>query len=178
MPGKLLLLTGLSGSGKTTVAKELYKKYGLSQIYSYTTRPKRGEEDIEHIFISDEEFDTNTSIVYTKVAYTEYDNYRYCATAEQVEENDIFVIDAAGIEYFEDHYTGDKHIIVIYLDATEEDRYARMVERDGKENATRRLLYDRKLPDERKIADYVIMNNDLEQTVQTIYNIWKINPLC
>ena len=53
----IILLAGKSGSGKSSVVEYLYKKYGLREVLSYTTRPKRSKNDNTHIFVTDEEFD-------------------------------------------------------------------------------------------------------------------------
>ena len=91
---RILLLIGASGSGKSTVARYLCEQYGLRQIDSYTTRPPRYRGESGHIFITDEEFDQLQDFV----GYTLYNGHRYGATAQQVEENDIYVIDPAGVE--------------------------------------------------------------------------------
>ena len=53
----IYLIVGCSGSGKTTIVNSLENKYGLKSIQSYTTRPKRSDDETGHIFISDEEYD-------------------------------------------------------------------------------------------------------------------------
>ena len=50
MRDKLILLVGASGSGKTTIAKELEQK-GFNVIHSYTTREPRKPNEWGHIFI-------------------------------------------------------------------------------------------------------------------------------
>ena len=57
------LIVGQSGSGKTTIVNTLEEKYGLKSIQSYTTRPKRSENETGHTFISDEEYDKLENIV-------------------------------------------------------------------------------------------------------------------
>lgn len=59
-PQKLILLSWVSWSGKTTVIKELLSKYeNLSLVNSYTTRPMRDWEVnwINYNFISQEDFE-------------------------------------------------------------------------------------------------------------------------
>lgn len=104
---RILLLIGASGSGKSTVARYLCEQYGLRQIDSYTTRPPRYRGEPGHIFITDEEFDQLQDFV----GYTLYNGHRYGATAQQVEENDIYVIDPAGVEFFRTAYHGDKKVL-------------------------------------------------------------------
>ena len=57
----LILLIGESGSGKTTLANQLNKQYGLKILNSYTTRPKRYEDESGHVFITEEEAEQITT---------------------------------------------------------------------------------------------------------------------
>ena len=91
----LFLIVGASGSGKTTIANTLEERYGYKQIQSYTTRPKRYETECGHTFITDEKFNNLTNLI----GFTHYNNYRYCATAEQADNATLYVIDPAGVEF-------------------------------------------------------------------------------
>ena len=121
----IFLIVGCSGSGKTTITEQLEQKYGLKSIQSYTTRKPRYEGETGHIFISDEEFDKLTDMV----AYTEFAGNRYCATAEQVENNDLYIIDPKGIDFFMKSYKGSKTPKVIFISSNLTTRYERMVGR-------------------------------------------------
>ena len=121
----IFLITGCSGSGKTTITEQLEMKYGLKSIQSYTTRAKRSENETGHIFVSDKEFDNLTNLV----GYTVFAGNRYCATAEQVENNDLYVIDPNGIDYFIKSYKGKKTPKIIFVDSDLTTRYDRMVKR-------------------------------------------------
>ena len=83
----IYLLVGESGNGKTSVSEHLERQYGLTSIQSYTTRPKRSENENGHIFITDSEFDNLKDLV----AYTEFNNYRYGTTTDQVEQHNSLV---------------------------------------------------------------------------------------
>lgn len=52
-----IVLFGKTGSGKTTVAKEM-EKLGIKRLISYTTRPKRSDEKdgVEYHFVSEDQF--------------------------------------------------------------------------------------------------------------------------
>ena len=121
----IFLIVGCSGSGKTTITEQLEQKYGLKSIQSYTTRKPRYEGETGHIFISDEEFDKITDMV----AYTEFDSKRYCATAEQVENNDLYIIDPKGVDFFMKAYKGSKTPKIIFISSNLTTRYERMVGR-------------------------------------------------
>ena len=121
----IFLIVGCSGSGKTTIVEQLEIKYGLKSIQSYTTRKPRYDGEIGHIFISNDEFDKLVDIC----AYTEFAGYRYCATSEQVENNDLYVIDPKGVKFFMKSYTGKKTPKIIYINSDLNVRYERMVKR-------------------------------------------------
>lgn len=139
--GNIILLAGKSGSGKSTVAEYLHKKYGYTQVLSYTTREKRGEGDNTHVFLSDEEFDQIDRK--DMVAYTKFAGHRYCATKEMVESANIYVIDPDGILEFKERYHGDRPYIVVYLGVTKRERFRRMLNRgDSVEMAEKRIIND------------------------------------
>ena len=87
----MILIIGRSGSGKDFLARELAKK-GLSQVKTYTTRPPRYEGEDTHIFISVEEAARTDG----KIATTVINGYEYFATADQMKENDVYIIDPRG----------------------------------------------------------------------------------
>lgn len=58
-----------------------------------------------------------------------FDKYNNCATAEQVENNDLYVIDPNGIDYFIKSYKGKKTPKIIFIDSDLTTRYDRMVKR-------------------------------------------------
>ena len=90
----LVLLVGKSGAGKTTLENRLVKNFGFHGTKSYTTRPKRFEGEDSHIFISEDEFNA----LENKVAYTEFNGYKYCATKEQLDNASVYVVDPDGVE--------------------------------------------------------------------------------
>ena len=133
----LFIFVGRSASGKTTVADILENQYGLMQTKSYTTRPQRHENEIAHTFVSDEEFDQLENIV----AYTEYNGFRYCATAEQIDNVSIYVVDVPGIKTLLEKYQTERQIVIFYFDASIRSRIDRMIERSDSDTAIVSRLY-------------------------------------
>lgn len=175
MSQTIALLIGPSGSGKTTVADALSKTYTLQQIYSYTTRPPRSENEIGHVFLSEEEFDELEDYV----AYTEFNGYRYCATAQQVEECDLYVVDVDGAQYFKAAYNGDKIPVVFYFDVPSVVLQQRMLQRgDDKLEVLKRLSHDKEkfqnaLPRLRVLYDEVHVIDNVRGVRSTAAEIMK-----
>ena len=149
------------------MAYELELKCGFTSIQSYTTRPRRSRHEYGHIFVTDAEFDDLKDLV----AYTEFDNFRYGTTAEQIEQNNLYIIDPAGVKYFKEHYHGSKHPRVIYLFTPKQDRILRMKHRgDTDAQIAQRLANDTEaFKNVHSISDIVIPNVNLEDCVDCCY---------
>lgn len=154
----IVLIVGESGSGKSEICGYLKSMYGLKELKSYTTRPRRKANDDSHTFISNEEFDKLVNMC----AFTEYNGFRYCATEEQVENSDIYIIDPSGVEYFFKTYNGRKIPMVVYISAHENVRRARMLWRgNSEEEAEERIALDKKVfANIKEVATFTYYNND------------------
>lgn len=163
---KIYLLIGESGAGKTTVVEKIKEMSNLKSIDSYTTRPKRYDDEVGHIFITDKEFDNLQNIC----AYTEINGYRYAATSKQVDENDIYIIDVAGIDYFTEYYKGMKDFRIIYLHCSETERARRMRLRGDSEKAIQnRLTHDKTaFLGALSIADILVASRKVNQAAKKI----------
>lgn len=157
MSNHIYLIVGRSGSGKTAIVEYIQNNFrNMTTIESYTTRPRRFDGETGHIFVTNEEFNKLTDFV----AYTEFDGYRYAATTQQVEENDFYVVDPAGIRYFLGHYRGDKCAHIIVIDAPLWTRFTRMCKRDGIKKAMQRIWHDRKaFKGVNEFADLIVTND-------------------
>lgn len=141
MTKPLYLLVAKSASGKTTVAEILESQYGLKSIQSYTTRPKRYEDETGHTFISEDEFDKLENIM----GYNKYNGYRYCCTKEQLDAADIYVVDVPGVETLLDRYQSERPIIILYFDTSVCTRIDRMIDRhDSDMQIVSRIYNDEK----------------------------------
>lgn len=170
----ILLIIGESGSGKSTIVRELCKRNGYKELISYTDRPKRTQDEDCHIFLTKEEADK----LYMSdkiVAYTVFDGHQYFCTENQVEESDIYVIDPDGMEKFLKEYKGNKNVYSIYIYATEEERLARMLDRgQSVEDAYRRIEHDRKAFDRDMYVSGVVHNKKLNKAVKKVERLIKL----
>lgn len=166
----IILLAGGRGAGKSTVANILNDRYGLKILPSHTTRKPRYASETGHIFDTNEEFDKIPKE--DIVAYSEHYGDRYCATKDQVEDCDIYVIDMDGIRYFKEAYTGPKSVHTVYLVVSEEDREERLNSRGDNPEAIGAFLKKDRDADIEAIysglVDLVIINKDLENSIKLI----------
>lgn len=163
----IFLILGESGCGKDTIVNTLCDKYGYKRVKSYTTRPPRGTETDErsHIFVSDFEFDQLQNLV----AYTRFDRYRYCATSEQVDNADLYIIDADGIKFFQERYKGARKPFVIRIVSTVADRYTWLYERYGADDAASELALNRIEHDELAFAKSRLPQNIGAEINNSVY---------
>ena len=123
---KKVLIIGRSGSGKDALAIALTNKYGMKQLCSTTTRPKRYENENTHIFVSEEEANLMTE----RVAETFINGYQYFATKQQYIDCDAYVIDPYGMKRLCEN-TPEIPCIVVYVNVDREIRKERAMLRDS-----------------------------------------------
>lgn len=162
----LYCIIGKSGVGKTTSVDRLANEYGYKVLRSYSTRKPRHEGDADHTFISVKEYDE----LQNKIASCEFNGNFYAATAEQIEESNLYVIDCKGVKELKENYKGDKRIIVIQLTTTIEECLNRMLNRgDSEDKAWDRLRHDyTAFKEADELSDYKIPSCSLIEVVSAI----------
>lgn len=193
----LYIFCGESGSGKTIISKMLEIQRNLKSLPSYTTRPKRCEDEDNHIFVTDDEFDKLTDII----AYTDFNGFRYCGTSQQIQQYDIYTLDKDGIVYFKENYHGEKGYKIIYIKTPFQTRYERMFERSKKDKGyynndcgdndklnivelsswetCQRLNNDTiKFKDIELYSDFVVNNNDGDLLTDVVNKVWQYIRKC
>lgn len=82
MSQRVIVITGATGTGKTTVSRYLKDRYQVPRIVTHTTRPKRpGERDkVDYYFETDTSFKNNHFL-----ESVSYSGYRYGSSYEGLE---------------------------------------------------------------------------------------------
>ena len=179
MERKVFVLTGNTGTGKTTVANYLNEFFEMPKVITHTTRPPR-EGEVNQV---DYYFETAES--FTKNHYLEtvtYSHYQYGSSYEGLErawEKNPFisiVLDTAGaITYARE--LGDTAVI-IYLTVSHEDELLSRLAQRGDDvgivnarMASPEYQRDFVLPEALQAVAHVVVNDDLSQTKQQIDEI-------
>jgi len=145
---KKILIVGRTGSGKDYLANRLCDR-GFTQVKSYTTRPKRTENEDTHIFITKDDAKKYKD----RVAETVIDDVEYFATREQLKNNDIYVIDPNGLYTLLNKVTKEKFVI-IYVSALTQLRIDKAIERVKKVLTYDEAIYKITLRDKAENAQF------------------------
>lgn len=178
----LLILSGVAGSGKDTIKKELIKRMeNVESLPSYTSRPQR-PGDINgqtYCFVTKEEFEK----MLENDEFYEYDVHHnnYYGTSkkflnDKIASGKIIVkdIDVNGTEHLKEILKNDTKVVTVFLKVPKEELKRRLENRIDKPGPDEvKLRLNRFDYEESKIGlyDYVLKNNDLEKTVQIIMTI-------
>ena len=159
----LICIIGRTGSGKDYLAKKLEEK-GLKQIKSYTTRPKRNENEDTHTFITKEEANEITD----KIAVTEINGYEYFATYSQVKDNDIYIIDPNGLKVLCENLKDEK-MIVVYVKADNEERKKRAIERSDNPEKEAEIFERRNKSEDEQFTEF--------ENILNKYNVFELTDI-
>lgn len=83
MKNKVIVITGASGTGKTTISRYLEDKYRIPHVITHTTRaPRTGEKNgVDYYFETKESFDKNHFL-----EQVEYSGNKYGSSVEGLEQ--------------------------------------------------------------------------------------------
>ncbi|KRL52753.1 hypothetical protein [Furfurilactobacillus rossiae] len=176
MKKRVFVITGATGTGKTTVSDYLRDYYHMPKVITHTTRPPRKGEmnGVDYYFEDDTSFDKNHYL--EQVAYS---GYRYGSSHEGIdagfEKNPYItiVLDTKGaITYAKE--LGDEAVIIFLTVSQNEDLIDRMTKRGDDTVMLQERLdspeyrRDLTLPAELKNVAHVIVNDDLDSTKKKI----------
>lgn len=178
---KIFCIVGLSGTGKTTIFKEVMKLINIKNICSLTTRPQRPQErhGVDYFFINNNEFEKldkkNKIIAGQDFNVANGQLWRYGFNKEDVDlllkENNILIVcTPKGVSDFKN---AGYDVVSILIEVDEAERMERIIGRkdnQGIAEIKRRNKAD-KLLFEGFEADWNVQNKDLAVAVQDVVNI-------
>jgi len=178
--GLLFVLSGPSGVGKDTLLRELLKTdLKISKCVTYTTRPPRpGEVDgLDYKFISLAEFEelkkNNAFLEWAEVGGNLYATPKDFVEKKLREGEDVILkIDVQGAMRVKELFP--EAILIFIAPPSLEVLGERMRKRGSpEEEIKRRLQIASREMEMSKNYQFVLVNNDLEETLQKLYELIK-----
>ena len=173
----MIVITGVSASGKTMIAKGLETKYGFQKAITTTTREMRDGEvnGADYFFISKEEFEARLKKSLF-VEYTIYNGNYYGCGVDQVSDNKVIVTDLNGLHSFK--ALNKKNLVTFLLLCDDDVRKERMIGRGDKaEKIEERLTNDVNdfALDKVGEVDFKVDTTKLEkeESIDLVYRLYK-----
>lgn len=182
----LLCILGRSGAGKDSLADKLCERTGLNKLISYTTRPRRENENNTHIFVTDADYEqmlANGQVA----AYTEINGFRYWSTIEQLMTSNIYIIDPIGVKTLQSLNIPNLRIVTVYIHIPEDIREQRAIELRGDDRSVFRARSFSERNQFRELErdvdyDYSIRNLNFAKAysvlrwISQLEGVWKNHP--
>lgn len=173
----IFAIAGLSGAGKTTVAKKITELFDIDFTLSYTTRPMRNTEkqDVDYHFITNKQYDNmvkNSELIAKENFKTDFGVWKYGFKKKELLKNplSIAVINPNGIN---DLKKDGLPIISICIEVDENERAKRLNKRNDnqpKKEIKRRTAKDFEMFKNYNF-DYRVENDDFDKCVNEIAKI-------
>lgn len=175
----MIILIGESGSGKTTILKELEKR-GYRAAINHTTREPRDEEleKGEYIFLSKDKFEEmwNANQLLERVEFGgEYYGISSDSLADDVVTIQIVETIPMIKQKIKELGKENVNLSVFYISVPSEERIQRMLKRgDSIDSIQKRIAIDKeKFTHVQDVIDYVVENDDLQRAVEDIIRLSK-----
>lgn len=164
-----IIFMGKTGSGKSTIAKEINSKYGHDMAITYTTRPMRkGEIDgKDYHFISESKFEEkikNGDFVEYVSYNTVHGKWYYGSDKEVYKNNNLIILNPLALKQINNTLSNP---FIVYLKLPEEEIMKRLEKRgDNMAEVKRRIEADRR--DFANIEEYATVTIDATKSIDSI----------
>ncbi|GAB5052652.1 MULTISPECIES: hypothetical protein [Pediococcus] len=178
---KIIVITGATGTGKTTVSDYLKTYYHVPQVITHTTRPARKGE------ISGKDYYFETERSFFNNHYLEnvvYSGYHYGSSYEGLERgwqrNTLvsIVLDTKGAVTYEQQL--GEQVVILYLTVSNHEKLVKRLKKRGDDTemvrqriASEEYQRDLQLPAELKTKAHVILNDDWQTARKQIDQIMQ-----
>lgn len=179
--GKLFIISGPSGVGKTTIASamlaKLGRQYNIDRVITYTTKqPRKGETGgIDYHYLSVEDFENKLSqdffMEYSQVYGNYYGSPSYVISELKKGKSFILVVDQVGAYKIKEQYSDavliwltppSIEVLKLRLEGRNSDHEGEIARR--LQIASREMLLEKT----NSIFDYVVVNDDLDKAMRDV----------
>jgi guanylate kinase len=181
--GRLIVISGPSGAGKTSLCDELLKMPGFCRVVTSTTRPPRkGEErDVDYHFLSRDEFERGIARG-AFLEHAEVHGHLYGTPRGDIEaairrgHAVLLNIDVQGARTLMEardrgEISGMMTVFVMPPDAGELERRLRRRDTESAEELRRRLAVAQREMEARTAYDHVVVNDDLSRAAREVAGV-------
>ena len=177
----LMVISAASGAGKSTVLRRLLAGHPeLKFSVSYTTRAPRGREreGENYHYVSREEFEARLAagefLEHAEVFGHYYGTHRGAVEEARAQGRDVVLdIDVQGARQLKSKLPDAVTIFILAPSRAELERRLRARAEDSEETVQRRLREATGEIAHWSDYDYVVVNRDVEEAVQTLEAIWR-----
>jgi guanylate kinase len=185
MKNKILVVSGPTGSGESTITKEIIKRYPIFQrlVTSTTRKPRGNEQDrVDYYFFTEEEFKKQRKqgniIEYTFIENrgVYYGTYLPDLKKKLAQGNVIVNVDHVGLKFYKENYGAVSIFINVQSLEVIKDRLKKRNPEMTEEELNQRLKNAQdEIDREEKFYDYVVINKQdkLEEALREIEEILK-----
>lgn len=176
----LFVVSGASGSGKTSICRKIADEFGFYYSVSHTTRPQREKEaqGVDYFFVSVDEFkkliENDEFLEWAQV----YDNYYGTSKRiiqEKLQQNIAVILDldTQGATSIKSIFPNS--VTIFIRTPSLQDLEDRLVKRgrDSQEEISKRVNYAKNENAKMDQYDYVVLNDDFDKAVDEVKEIVK-----
>ncbi|MBN1442187.1 MAG: guanylate kinase [Planctomycetes bacterium] len=177
--GRLVVISGPSGAGKTSICRRLLARPGVRRVITCTTRPPRAGEmnGVDYLFLSPATFELGIEEG-RFLEHASVHGHLYGTPREPVEsgiangETLLLNIDVQGARRLREAGIGG--LVTIFIEPPDLDELERRLRQrgtDSTETVRRRVERAREELREKDLYDHIIVNDELERAAAEILEI-------